>query len=263
MHKLALLLERRVSKLQIIITFFDHTKEDANSVLGEIKRQISVYEIQMYELLSRSAESGNMQSQYDLYIKHRDNDNNEEAIKVLRRSAAEGHSWAQCNLGLHYADQLDKPQESVMWLRAAALQGHPRAQFHLGVAYRRGFGVEMNWHAAMHWISRAAEAGLCEPALFLGHLYYHGADGVEQDFAKARLWFKWALSLEKMKHFDLARGEVFDEDITRSNERLLFYNRELDLDSDGCVRVSFNLSDRYPIRTKLTILVNGKNFVNE
>ena len=75
------------------------------------------------------------------------------AFKVFKKSAQQGHTGGQYNLGYMYYNGRGVPQDyvqAVKWLRNAAKQGHADAQFGLllnrdlvkvNAMYRKGLGV--------------------------------------------------------------------------------------------------------------------------
>ncbi len=78
-------------------------------------------------------------------------------------------------------------------LRMAARQGDARAQYELGHAC-----LADCWHEewkrllALKWLTKAAEQGVGEAWLDLGHLYAEGGPGVLQDLAQARECYRKA-----------------------------------------------------------------------
>ena len=76
-------------------------------------------------------------------------------------------------------------------LRRAAEQGDAGAQLALAIRLRDGNGEEKNPAEAMRWAHLAADAG--HAAFNLGQCYY-GAQGTEQDCAKALEWWEKAAS---------------------------------------------------------------------
>src|SRR6476469_4305989 len=63
------------------------------------------------------------------------------ALGIWRPLAEQGNAFAQCNLGVAYANGHGVTQdvsEAVKWFRLAAGQGDAFAQSNLGVAYAKG-----------------------------------------------------------------------------------------------------------------------------
>jgi uncharacterized protein len=85
----------------------------------------------------------------------------EEALKWLRKSANQGYATGQDNLGLMYLNGMGVPQdgnEAALWFRKAADQGYGPAQNNIGVAYDKGIGVPQDYIQAYVWFSLAAAA---------------------------------------------------------------------------------------------------------
>src|SRR5436189_4610827 len=61
-------------------------------------------------------------------------------------------------------------EEAVRWIRRAAAQGHARAQYALGIAYATGIGVERDPRGAIPWFQRAADQRVPEAQLKFGLL---------------------------------------------------------------------------------------------
>jgi hypothetical protein len=76
-------------------------------------------------------------------------------------AAAQGHSVAQCNLGVMFDHrQVDTPNRTARTVRLwqlAAAQGHSGAQFNLGVMYETGRGVARDLNEAARWYQLAAQ----------------------------------------------------------------------------------------------------------
>ena len=101
--------------------------------------------------------------------------------------AEQGHTRAQFNLGVMYADGEGVPEDdaaAVKWFRKAAEQGHAGALFNLGVMYDDGDGVPEDDAAAAKWYRKAAEQGQAHAQFFLGFMYDDG-NGVPEDDAAA------------------------------------------------------------------------------
>ncbi len=81
------------------------------------------------------------------------------ALRLWRPLAAQGHAYAQYNLGGMYHEGQGVPRdyaEAVKWYRKAAKQGYSQAQFNVGVMYGEGTGVPQNNVQAHMWFSLAA-----------------------------------------------------------------------------------------------------------
>jgi TPR repeat protein len=123
------------------------------------------------------------------------------AAKWYRRSASQGISSAQNNLGLMYAQGRGVPQDVAraarLWLDAAA-QDHVIAQFNLGLAYFRGEGLAEDRIEARRWFRRASELGLADSQYALGQIIRLGLAG-EADEAEALHWYQLAVAQGHVK----------------------------------------------------------------
>ena len=79
----------------------------------------------------------------------------EEALGWFHKSANQGNTLAQAELGYRYQN-LDEIA-SFKWFRLAGERGHSDAQYQLGLMYRNGRGTEIHFIEAIHWLRRAAE----------------------------------------------------------------------------------------------------------
>lgn len=78
-------------------------------------------------------------------------------------------------------------EKAVYWHEKAAAQGHAWAQSNLGVLYDQGQGVPQDYAKARQWWERAAAQGKAWAQLQLGGLYANG-QGVPQDYVRAYMW---------------------------------------------------------------------------
>ena len=89
-------------------------------------------------------------------------ENDAEAVQWYRRSADQGHAYAQNDLGNMYNKGEGVPQddaEAVQWYQRAADQGFVSAQFNLGVRYSTGVGVFKDSVLAHMWFTIADANG--------------------------------------------------------------------------------------------------------
>ena len=99
--------------------------------LDDAKRSIRVRDFdKAFSILSKLAESGNVEAQYQLSGFYRS-------------------GWS--------VEKSDRT--AVVWLRKAADQGHVNAQYSLGTMYENGWGVPENWGKAERWYQSAAFHG--------------------------------------------------------------------------------------------------------
>ena len=80
----------------------------------------------------------------------------------VQRSAIQGDSTAQFNLGVMYYQGLTVPQDYTkarQWYEKAANQGDADAQFNLGLMYQDSKGVPQNMTIAKEWFGKACDNG--------------------------------------------------------------------------------------------------------
>ncbi len=142
-------------------------------------------------------------------------------VNWLKKSAEQGHTEAQCVLGLLYASGscVDEDQvEAAKWFRKAAEQGHAEAQLYLGHLYSGGSGVDEDQVEAAKWFRKAAEQGNAGAQLRLGYAYSSGM-GVDEDKAKAAKWFRKAAEQGNVMAQKCLGDHYWGEDnITPDNE---------------------------------------------
>jgi len=120
--------------------------------------------------------------------------NEVEAVKWLRKAAAQNDANAQYNLGICYANGqgvTNDPAEALMWIRKAAERNHALAQFILGEKYRDGEGVTKDEAEKAKWYRRAAEQNYADAQYNLGVCFARGS-GVGKDEAEAIKWYRKA-----------------------------------------------------------------------
>ena len=118
------------------------------------------------------------------------------AAKWYQRSASQGISAAQNNLGLMYAQGRGVPEDvarAAKFWRDAAAKDHVIAQFNLGLAYFRGEGVVEDRSESLRWFRRAGELGLADSQYALGQIIRLGLAG-EADSAEALYWYELAVT---------------------------------------------------------------------
>ena len=116
---------------------------------------------------------------------------------VHDRSPGRHTPVAQNSLGTMYYNGDGVKQdhkEAVKWVRKAAAQGNAMAQHNLGAMYKNGEGVQRNYKKAVEWYRKAAEQGVTQAQNNLGGMYADGT-GVPQDFVEALQW--WQLAAEQ------------------------------------------------------------------
>lgn len=104
-----------------------------------------------------------------------------KSFDLLRKAADQGHTKAQCLLGIYYETGLageSDSEEAKKWfkrsvgdLQKLAEQGDAEAQSCLAVCYENGFGIEKDDKLALEWLRKAADQGDVSSQLTLGIKY--------------------------------------------------------------------------------------------
>lgn len=114
-------------------------------------------------------------------------------LRSLTAKAEKGDAAAQHALALRFRDGKDVAKDdaaAMMWAHRAADQGHVDAMDFVGFAYLRGAVVKRSTGIAFAYFSAAAPQS-AQAAFNLGQCYF-GAQGTEQDIARALEWWKKA-----------------------------------------------------------------------
>lgn len=121
--------------------------------------------------------------------------NHSQALRIWRPIAESGHTLAQYNMGVAYAQGIGVDQnlvEASKWWKRSALQGHRDSAYNLGLVYARGGkDVPQDLALAAHWWQEAAIHGDAVAQYNLGMMYARG-EGVKQNMETAIRW--WQLS---------------------------------------------------------------------
>jgi TPR repeat protein len=122
-----------------------------------------------------------------------------EAVSWFRKSADQGNSQAQLNLGVMYQkgfgteenneQAVSNNEQAVSWFRKSAEQDNSDAQLNLGAMYQNGAGVEKSNEQAVSWYRKSAEQDNRDAQVSLGVMYQNG-EGVEQSDEKALFWYQ-------------------------------------------------------------------------
>ena len=117
-----------------------------------------------------------------------------EAMSLFRKSAGQGDSEAQLNLGVMYQRGFGTEknnEQAVSLFRKSAEQGNSDAQLNLGAMYQNGAGVRKSDEEAVSWYRKSAEQDNRDAQVSLGVMYQKG-EGVEQSDEKALFWYQKA-----------------------------------------------------------------------
>lgn len=162
----------------------------ACGVLLGAGQDIRAQEASSIEELTRKAEAGDLQAQFQLGLAYdggrgvlRDF---EEARKWYRRAAEGGHAEAQNSVGSMLQED-GRFADAIGWYEKAAAQGHPRATNSLGLLHDLGRGVPQDRRKGFEFYTRAAELGWAEAMLNIGVMYGAGQLG-HPDLVAACTW---------------------------------------------------------------------------
>jgi TPR repeat protein len=140
--------------------------------------RIKGWKEEAFRLFRLAAAQGHRKAKFhlaeDAFVREK---NEDEAFKLFKSSAKQGYTKAQTYLGWMYVKK--NMGKAVLWLRKAADKGHLGAQYNLGMIYKDPriqysgqISQEERTQEAFKWLTLAAEQNLKEAYLPLGDLYY-------------------------------------------------------------------------------------------
>ena len=127
--------------------------------------------------------------------------NYKNAFTWYQRAALQGHSFAQCQLGLMYREgrgTTKDEKKAFDWFMKAAenQQSCPRGKFYVARSYHFGNGVPVDYKKAVKWYLTAANEGDAYAQLNLGTCFEKG-EGVRKDLQIAFYWYERAAKQEE------------------------------------------------------------------
>lgn len=130
---------------------------------------------------------------YEEGVKYEGEKNYAKALEYYKKSAEEGHSKAQAQVGYYYSKGLgmksaDK-DEAVRWYRKAADQGNKIAQYNLGLCYEYGTGVSKDFKEAFKLFKKSADQGCADAMTEIGYFIGKGLVG-QADDVEALKWYR-------------------------------------------------------------------------
>lgn len=140
-----------------------------------------------------SALAGEAEGQYkvgmmQLYGRGGAEKNVDSGLAWLRKSAAQGFSEAEVELGVVYKVGLTAAADrsaAKSWFESAAQHGNARAQLLLGTM----LDDSRDYNGAVYWYRKSAAQGRSDAQLMLGMMYLDGL-GVPRNLPVALAWFK-------------------------------------------------------------------------
>ena len=136
--------------------------------------------------LEKLAKAGDAEAQVKLglyIINNRISDKYGEATTWFQKSAAQGNSSAEFNLGFMCQAGIGGPSsmpEALKWYRSSAAKGNYYAQSQLGLLYVEGNGVPKDYAEAFKFLKPASDKGWPPAMSLLGVMYAEGL-GVPRD----------------------------------------------------------------------------------
>ena len=180
------------------------TAEDSNTFVMEI-----------YEDMD---DSGPLIEFFRLFFQHalflNDSGRSEEAFQLMKQTADAGHTRAQFNTGVFYAQGHGVKQDygmAVIYYSMAAMLGDRDANYNLGLLFYLGKGVEQpDYNKAVSYYTTAALLGDYLAMAALSYCYRNGK-GVEKDEEEAAKWTKEALNTPGSNMFSVMKvWEIMD-----------------------------------------------------
>jgi len=157
-------------------------------------------------------------SQLDFDFQHalflNDSGRSEEAFELMKQTANAGHTRAQFNTGVFYAQGHGVEQDygmAVIYYSMAAMLGDRDANYNLGLLFYLGQGVEQpDYNKAVSYYTTAALLGDYLAMAALSYCYRNGK-GVEKDEEEAKKWTNKALNTPGSNMFSVMKvWEIMD-----------------------------------------------------
>ncbi|MBQ2989725.1 MAG: sel1 repeat family protein, partial [Clostridia bacterium] len=135
---------------------------------------------------------------YEMGLAEEEKENYGEAARQYEQAAALGSADGMYRLAEMYYDGLTDAgkdmDRAVGYAKMAAERGGVDAMCMLAYLYCEADGVEQNYAEARLYYEQAAALGSADGMVGLGYLYEEGL-GVEQNYAEARLYYDQAAAL--------------------------------------------------------------------
>ena len=175
------------------------------------------HETDSVEELTRTAERGDAESQFDLGFMYATGfgdfeEDDAEALKWYRLAAEQGLAQAQSTLGTAYAYGHSLEQDfdqAATWCRLGAEQDDADGQLCLAMLHAGGCGVEQDDTESARWFRLAARQGDGIAQARLGDMYANGEGGVQAVPVEADKWYRRAIEPGTYKPTKVAGAEIF------------------------------------------------------
>ncbi len=99
-------------------------------------------------------------------------------IPELTRQAESGDANAQFDLAVKYyfgEDVEQNYENAFFWMKKAAEQGEVAAEYNLAYMYQTGEGIEIDIDLVREWYEKAADKEYQKAKISLGFIYYNGS----------------------------------------------------------------------------------------
>lgn len=179
----------------------------------------------------------------------------ERAFQKCFPEAEQGNAEAQFEIYRMYRDGLGVEKDAKKawaWLKRSSEGGYHRAQENMGWLYGKGWltgidkRVSPDGDVAKKWFRRAIEQhnGHVIGVFNLANKFYYGDIGIDQDYTRARLWFRFAADYGYAEaQFSLGQMESEGEGLPRDYVRAVQWYRKAAV--QGHLKAQHNLGVMY------------------
>lgn len=113
-----------------------------------------------------------------------------KSMSELQKAADAGHAGAQAAFG-YLLDKSDYDGDAVAYYRKSADQGNEEGMFGLGSLFAAGEGIEKDYAQARIWFVKAAEKGQPQAVRVLAEAYAFGGLGLTDEERKGSDGARW------------------------------------------------------------------------
>ena len=223
----------RLNWYAVVITICCLAGCSDSSNTGKPKESPTLTAEQALEVMTRKAEAGDPQAQFELGNRYDNGDgvtkNASKAMEWYRKAAEKGNGSAQYRLGVSYMHGNGIAADlalGMMWLQKASEQGDTEALQELGQVYDDEYdyqrGESKNAFKAAEWYQKAAERGSASAQIYLGVAYFLGK-GVPKDDVQAVAWWRKAAEqgnadAQNYLGWAYAKGQGVPKDLVKAVE---------------------------------------------
>ena len=123
------------------------------------------------------------------------------AIRIL--TGASNHAKAQCLLGHMYINAHGTEQnfeEGLVWLKRSAAHGYADAEATIGMIYKKGLGVKQDFNEALTWFEKAGAQGHLKACKWAGILHLK-----QENFKGAAFFLQLASQMDDQEAEELCK----------------------------------------------------------